>query len=305
VNVGKKMYCHKKMEYICSLFGKSRQAWYDSVRRKEEQQMEGVLVLSLVKEIRKDHKRMGTEKLQVKLEDGFKQHRIKMGRDKLHQLLDEHGMLARMRKYKPRTTDSNHPYKRYKNLVRDIQLFSAGKLWVSDITYLRTEKGFVYLSLITDCYSHKIVGWCLWPNLESKGVLNALDMALVGNPGHSGLIHHSDRGIQYCCNDYVRVLEKHDIAISMTENGDPYENALAERVNGILKMEYGLNETFEDYYDALEQVKIAVELYNNSRPHMSCDMLTPNEAHKRTGQLKKHWKNPKRKETVNMETYAG
>lgn len=292
------------MEYICSLFGKSRQAWYDSVRRKEEQQMEGVLVLSLVKEIRKDHKRMGTEKLQVKLEDGFKQHRIKMGRDKLHQLLDEHGMLVRVRKYKPRTTDSNHPYKRYKNLVRDIQLLSAGRLWVSDITYLRTEKGFVYLSLITDCYSHKIVGWCLWPNLESKGVLNALDMALAGNPGLSGLIHHSDRGIQYCCNDYVRVLEKHNIAISMTENGDPYENALAERVNGILKMEYGLNETFADYYDALEQVKIAVELYNNSRPHMSCDMLTPNEAHKRTGHLKKHWKNEKRQESVNMDNYT-
>ena len=217
------------MEYICSLFGKSRQAWYDNLHRKEERQMEEVLVLSLVKEIRANHKRIGTLKLQVKLEENFSQHHIKMGRDKLHELLREYGLLVRMRKYKPRTTNSNHAYKRYKNIVRELQLTAPCQLWASDITYICTSKGFVYLSLITDCYSHKIVGWCLWPNLESKGVLNALEMALKNNPVHKGLIHHSDRGIQYCCKDYVRALENETIGISMTENGDPYENAIAER----------------------------------------------------------------------------
>jgi transposase InsO family protein len=286
------------MEYICSLFGKSRQAWYDSQNHKEEQQMEGVLVLSLVKEIRKDHKRMGTDKLHLKLKEPFKEHHIKMGRDKLHLLLGQHNMLVRQRQHKPRTTNSNHPFKRYPNLVRDMVILAACKLWVSDITYIRTAKGFVYLSLITDCYSHKIVGWCLWPSLESKGTLNALEMALASNPEHTGLIHHSDRGIQYCCNDYIKALTSNKIGISMTENGDPYENALAERVNGILKMEYELNNTFSDYLAALEQVKKAVELYNNSRPHMSCDMLTPSEAHKKSGLLKKHWKKPEKKPVI-------
>jgi transposase InsO family protein len=284
------MYPDKSMEYICSLFGKSRQAWYDSQNRKEEQQMEGVLVLSLVKDIRKDHKQMGTDKLHLKLEEDFKDHHIKMGRDKLHLLLSQHDMLVRQRKYKPRTTDSNHPYKRYSNLVRDIILTTACRLWASDITYIRTKMGFVYLSLITDCYSHKIVGWCLWPSLESKGSLNALEMALASNPDHTNLIHHSDRGIQYCCNDYIKALNNNKIAISMTENGDPYENALAERVNGILKMEYELNNTFSDFFEAHEQVKKAVEVYNNSRPHRSCNMLTPAQAHQQTGFLKKHWK---------------
>lgn len=284
------MYSHKSMEYICLLFGKSRQAWYDAVHRKEERQMEEVLVLSLVKKIRKDHKKIGTEKLHKMLEEDFMQHHIKIGRDKLYDLLGDHGMLVRQGKYKPRTTDSNHTYRRYKNLVMDLKLTSCCQLWASDITYIHTEKGFVYLSLITDCYSHKIVGWSLWPNLESKGVLHALEMALENNPNHKGLIHHSDRGIQYCCHDYVKALENANIAISMTENGDPYENAIAERVNGILKMEYDLYNTFPDYYQVLEQVKRAIELYNNSRPHMSCDMLTPNQAHVQTGELKKHWK---------------
>lgn len=287
------MYPTKSMGYICLLFGKSRQAWYDGLQRKEERQMEEVLVLSLVKEVRKKHKRLGTKKLQKMLTEDFLLHHIKLGRDKLHGLLAEHGMLVRHGKFKPHTTNSNHPYRRYMNLVRDLEPTAACQLWASDITYISTEKGFVYLSLITDCYSHKIVGWCLWPNLESKGALNALEMALQSNPVHPGLVHHSDRGIQYCCYDYTRALEKENIKISMTENGDPYENAIAERVNGILKMEYSLNNTFTDYYQANEQVKRAVGLYNNSRPHMSCDMLTPSEAHQQTGKLKKHWKKRK------------
>ena len=296
------MYPSKSKEYICSLLGVSRQAWYDSQKRQEERQMEGVLVLGMVKEIRKVHKHMGTEKLHLKLEKDFEEHHIKMGRDKLNLLLSQHGLLVRQRKYKPRTTDSNHPYKRYSNLVSDLTLTRASQVWASDITYLRTPLGFIYLSLITDCYSHKIVGWCLWPSLESKGALNALEMALASHPEHTALIHHSDRGIQYCCNDYIKALTNNKIAISMTQNGDPYENAIAERVNGILKMEYDLKDTFSDYLEAQEKVKIAVESYNNTRPHRSCDMHTPVEAHQLTGVLKKHWKKPNYKKKEHETT---
>lgn len=164
-----------------------------------------------------------------------------------------------------------------------------GRLWVSDITYIRTEKGFVYLSLITDAYSKKIVGWCLWPDLTSQGALNALKMAIAGEGVKKDLIHHSDRGIQYCCNDYVNYLKGSKIEISMTEKGDPYENAIAERINGILKDEYELNETYTDYHTAMEAVKIAIYKYNQKRPHRSIDFMFPVDAHFQTGPLKKHW----------------
>jgi transposase InsO family protein len=152
----------------------------------------------------------------------------------------------------------------------------------------------VYLSLITDAYSKKIVGWCLWPDLTSEGALNALKMATKSEGvKRNELIHHSDRGIQYCCNDYVNYLNGCAINISMTENGDPYENAIAERINGILKVEYGLDETFKDYLAANEAVKTAVYKYNNKRPHASCDYMTPAQAHTHKGELKKRWQKRK------------
>ena len=161
--------------------------------------------------------------------------------------------------------------------------------------------GFVYLSLITDAYSKKIVGWCLWPDLTSEGALNALKMATKSEGVKKNeLIHHSDRGIQYCCNDYVNYLNGCEMNISMTENGDPYENAIAERVNGILKSEYGLDETFGDYLTANEAVKLAVYKYNNKRPHASCDYMTPVQAHAYKGELKKRWKKKELKSADNF-----
>jgi transposase InsO family protein len=143
--------------------------------------------------------------------------------------------------------------------------------------------------LITDAYSKKIVGWCLWPDLTSTGALNALKMATESEGISPGLIHHSDRGIQYCCTDYVMSLQGSKIEISMTENGDPYENAIAERVNGILKDEYDLHTTFADYLEASEAVKSAVSKYNNQRPHASCNYMVPTDAHQNTGEMKKRW----------------
>ncbi|WP_246222758.1 IS3 family transposase [Maribellus comscasis] len=275
---------------LCELFGFTRQAWYDNRKRQSGYQMEEVFILRQVKDLRKEHKRMGTEKLHRLIAPTLQKHNIKYGRDKFYILLREHGLLVRRRRRRPKTTNSKHFFRKYPNLVRDIEIMSSGRLWVSDITYIRTEKGFVYLSLVTDAYSRKIVGWCLWPDLTSEGALNALKMAISGEGVKQNLIHHSDRGIQYCCTDYVNYLQGSNINISMTENGDPYENAIAERVNGILKNEYDLNETYPDYHAALEATKVAVYKYNNKRPHRSVDFMLPVDAHKESGSLKKHWK---------------
>lgn len=246
-------------------------------------------MLKQAKKLRAEHKRMGAEKLLFLLKPLFKEHNIKYGRDKFYNLLGEHGLLVRRQKPGPKTTNSNHYYRKYPNLIRDIKLVNSGKLWVSDITYIRTAIGFVYLSLVTDAYSRKIVGWCLWHDLTSEGALNALRMAVSSEGVKKGLVHHSDRGIQYCCNDYVNYLNGAKIEISMTEKGDPYENAIAERVNGILKGEYQLGETYPDYHSALEAVKIAVHKYNHKRPHRSVDFMFPVIAQHMNGPLKKHW----------------
>ncbi len=252
--------------------------------------MADTLVLKLVQELRKDLPRAGVPKLHFMLQQKLTEHKIKMGRDALYQLLGEHGYLLRYRRRKHITTNSNHPYKKYPNLIRGIKyLTHPGQLWVSDITYIRLQHGFCYLSIITDAYSHKIIGYYLHPTLHSDGPVNALLMA-AKSKRQATLIHHSDRGIQYCCSDYVKLLEHYQIQISMTENGDPYENALAERVNGILKHEFLLEKPFASLAEATVTVNHAIEKYNHIRPHDSCDKLTPVQAHNRNGYLYKHWK---------------
>ena len=275
---------------ICSLFGYTRQAWYDSKKRQSKQAMAEVFILKEAQKLRKEHKKMGCEKMHHILTPLFAEHHIKCGRDKFYFLLREHGLLVRRTKRTCRTTNSNHLYRKYPNIVRDIKLLSAGRLWVSDITYIRIRNGFVYLSLITDAYSKKIVGWCLWPDLSSTGAINALKMAISREGVKSHLIHHSDRGIQYCCYDYVNYLKGSGISISMTENGDPYENPIAERINGILKDEYELGETYSNYHTALEAVKSAIYKYNYIRPHRSVGFMVPVKAHVQNGPLKKHWR---------------
>jgi transposase InsO family protein len=166
-------------------------------------------------------------------------------------------------------------------------------LWVSDITYINLNDGFAYLSLITDAYSHKIIGSKLSSTLESEGSIGALRMAIENTPESQriGLIHHSDRGVQYCCKEYVKILKSNNIRISMTENGDPYENALAERVNGILKSEWLDYEQYDDFEQANNRIYQIINTYNTLRPHLSCDMLTPEQAQLKVGKIKKRWKN--------------
>lgn len=252
--------------------------------------MATAIVLKLVREIREDLPRAGVPKLHFMLQEKLVAHRIKMGRDALYQVLGEHGYLLRYRRRKPYTTNSNHPYKKYPNLIREVKyLTHPGQLWVSDITYIRLREGFAYLSIVTDAYSHKIIGYCLHPTLHSDGPIRALLQASKSKQGRS-LIHHSDRGSQYCCAEYVKVLEHYEIQISMTEKGDPYENAIAERINGILKGEFLLDTTFPSFSEASQSVDNAVEKYNHIRPHDSCDRLTPVQAHSQSGFLRKRWK---------------
>lgn len=285
------MYGHYSVRYLCSLFGKSRQAWYDQSQRQTEQQLSDTLILKLVAEIRNELPRIGTRKLHHLLKEKLVDHHIRIGRDKLYQLLGEHGYLLRYRRRRAYTTDSNHPYRKYPNLIRDKTLTRPNQLWVSDITYIRLNQGFCYLSIISDAYSRKIIGYCVHPTLSSEGAIQALMQAIGQSKGNrDSLIHHSDRGIQYCCRDYVRLLEHNSISISMTEKGDPYENAIAERINGILKNEFDLHKAFGSFVQAQSATETAVQKYNHIRPHSSCDYLTPVMAHQQSGWLKKRWK---------------
>ena len=283
------MYSHYSVRYFCALFGKSRQAWYEQCNAVQKQHLSNTIVLKLVEEIRSNLPRSGVPQLYQKLQQPLASHGIKIGRDALYELLGTHGYLLRYRRRKPYTTDSNHHYKKYPNLIKEMLLTHPGQLWVSDITYLRLSQGFCYLSIITDAYSRKIVGYKLHPTLHSQGAIDALIMASKSKR-QNGIIHHSDRGIQYCCNDYVSMLEHYGINISMTENGDPYENAIAERVNGILKTEFLLNKTFAGFALANEAVHFAVDRYNHVRPHASCNYLTPGMAHEQSGVLRKRWR---------------
>lgn len=220
-------------------------------------------------------------------------HSIVLGRDGFFNLLRAHGLLVRRRERKaPQTTFSDHILRKYPNLVVGLAITSPCSVWVSDITYILVGTGFGYLSLVTDAYSRMIVGYYLSKSLSAQGCVKALLMALKTLPANYELIHHSDRGCQYCCAQYVEQLNKKTINISMTERSDPRENAIAERVNGILKQEF-LEVKYEEYAKAVESVKKAIQIYNYERPHSSVDMLTPGQAHERTGELKQHWKNYK------------
>lgn len=272
---------------LCRLLGYTRQAYHKRRARGEREAVKAELVVQEVLRIRSIQKHIGVTKLHHMLEGMRAEHGIKMGRDRLGSVLRDEGLLVRRGKpRKPRTTFSS-PWKRYPNLIRDIVPYRPDQIWVSDITYVRVGDGFAYLSLITDAYSRKIVGYHLGRDMSARICIKALRMALRSRPAREGLIHHSDRGLQYSCAAYVKLLGR--ISISMTEKSDPLENAIAERVNGILKNEL-MQKTFESFTEARIGIDEAVDIYNNLRPHLSVNMLTPAEAHTRTGELKRRWK---------------
>ncbi|PLX16798.1 MAG: hypothetical protein C0599_14605 [Salinivirgaceae bacterium] len=233
---------------------------------------------------------MGGIKLYGKLKPVLNEKLIKCGRDKFMQILrDENLLVKHPRKY-IKTTNSNHSFNRYPNIIHSIDIVRSEQVFVSDITYIKTKKGFMYLYLITDAYSKQIMGWELADNLKVLNAVKALKKALKNRkyPGRK-LIHHSDRGLQYCHPSYIDLLRRNKVKISMTNQYDPYENAVAERVNGILKMEYDVGGQFVGKKDAMREIKYAIWLYNTDRPHLSCHGLVPEEAHKLENYKLKTW----------------
>jgi putative transposase len=220
---------------------------------------------------------LGGKKLYKLLIPDFERMGIKLGRDKFFGILRKNGLLIRRKKRYAKTTNSLHRFWIYDNHIRDLEPAGKDEVYVSDITYIRVRKSFCYLALITDLYSRKIVGYDFSDSLNLESSLRALKMAIKGKEDLSGLIHHSDRGIQYCSNLYTELLTSKEIKMSMAEKGNPYENAVAERVNGILKEEFLIGENFKTKQQAYKSVKEAIETYNNLRPHMSIDYMTPNQ----------------------------
>ena len=298
MNIGQKR--GRKITALCLLLGYSRQAFYQQVEATEHKILGEELIIQQVLRIRERQKRVGARKLLLMLESFLLEHKLQIGRDGLFALLSKHKLLVRIRKSRaPRTTCSNHWMKKYPNLIVGMAITAPDTLWVSDITYITLKDDFAYLSLITDAYSRMITGYYLSRNLQAEGCVKALKMAIKRLPAGSKLIHHSDRGSQYCSYEYVEQLQSRNISISMTQNGDPRENAIAERVNGIIKQEFLLAE-YGCFENAGKAVKDAIAIYNNERRHSSIDMLTPFEAHTMTGELKRHWKNyyVKQKEVI-------
>ena len=215
-------------------------------------------------------------KLVKSLDSEFTKANLKVGRDTLFNVLRKHQMLTLRKKYSARTTNSHHRFYKYNNIIKDLNVTKPNQVWVSDITYIRTIKGFCYLALITDMYSRKIVGYDLSDSLELNGCVRALNKAIYQAKDIKQLIHHSDRGIQYCSNVYTQILKSKKIDISMTEENHCYENAMDERVNGILKDEFYLDQTFDNVAHAKRAAKNAINLYNEIRLHLSLDYKIPN-----------------------------
>ncbi len=259
-----------------------RDAYYKYKRRKDKRLEIEKKVVAIVKNRRKSLPREGVRKLTKSLKQEFANAHIKIGRDTLFNILRKHNMLTLRKKYSSRTTNSLHRFYKYKNIIKEIDVNRSNQVWVSNITYIRTIKGFCYLALITDMHSRKIVGYDISNSLELKGCVRALNKALYQTKNIKQLIHHSDRGIQYCSNLYTQILKRNNIAISMTEENHCYENAMAERVNGILKDEFYLDQTFDSLQHAKRATKNAINLYNEIRLHLSLDYKTPNMVYKLT-----------------------
>jgi putative transposase len=267
---------------ITHCFGLKRDAYYKYKARADKRLKLEQQIISIVKKRRKSLPREGVRKLTKSLDIDFNKANIKVGRDTLFNVLRKYQMLTLRKKTSARTTNSYHRFYKYNNIIKDVKVIRPNQVWVSDITYIRTIKGFCYLALITDVHSRKIVGYDLSDSLELKGCVRALNKAIYQAKNINGLIHHSDRGIQYCSNVYTQILKKKKIDISMTEENHCYENAMAERVNGILKDEFYLDQTFDNVAHAKRATKNAINLYNEIRLHLSLDYKTPNMVYLKT-----------------------
>jgi len=278
------------VQQICRLLGYSPQAYHKKQKRIVTQISHEHLLLQQIDTIRKYQPRCGGRKLFIMLQPFCKEHQIQIGRDNFFDLLRNNKLLVRKSKRNVYTTNSNHRFLRYPNLVKDFTPLKAHEMWVADITYIPLKNRFAYLFLITDAYSRKIVGFHVSDDMKVSSAMVALKKALAQKPPETIVIHHSDRGIQYCSTAYVELLQQHHAHISMTQNGDPYENAIAERVNGILK-----TELISSYYDTIDNasdhIARCITIYNYKRRHSSLNWQIPHQVHQQQGPQIKRWKN--------------
>jgi len=257
----------------------SRQNYYAARRLRQRRQIDEEMILELVRSERKLQPRLGGRKLMRLISAGLNEAGVGIGRDRFFELLAESDLLVVPKPGTPRTTNSRHSLPVFHNLIAGKTVSAPNEAWVSDLTYIRTDEGFLYAALITDAYSRKIVGAHIGDSLEAEGCLHALEKALNKLPIGKHPIHHSDRGCQYCCHEYVNRLQSSGLAISMTQVMHCYENAQAERVNGILKQEYELDARFRTKAQARKAFDQAVWLYNHRRPHLKLDYRFPAEVH--------------------------
>ena len=281
----------------CKLLGVSPQAYYKHGNSQLRKLAEEAFVVEFIKRVRRKDRGIGGGKLwQMYHREFGEEHSV--GYNRFYDIIEKYNLKVRRRKRRAKTTDSNHDLPLYPNLVKELIPQRPNQLWVSDITYIVVylnaqtgEYDFCYLSLVTDYYTKEIIGWCVGETLEAKFAIEALNMALIRleDKSPADLIHHSDRGVQYASYDYTGILKKNGIKISMTERGDPKDNAVAERINGIIKNELLMGMSFFSVEDVRKSLEVAINFYNNERPHMSLDWKTPAEAALCTGELKKKW----------------
>ncbi len=268
------------MKWIYESLGISKQAYCQRLKASKAKEAIADRVTEWVIQIRQRQKKAGGKKLHGMLQDKLREHGVKMGRDKLFDLLRSRGLLVRRTKRFHITTDSKHHFYKSPNRIKELRITHAEQVFVCDITYIRTDQGHAYLSLVTDAYSKKLMGYALDNHMRVELVKEALKMANGSRVhGTESVIHHSDRGLQYCCPDYSEFAEGMGFVLSTTQQYDPYENAVAERINGILKYEFGLNETLPSLKVAKAMIVEAAEIYNNERLHWSLNLKTPSSVH--------------------------
>lgn len=265
---------------ISLIFGISRQAYYQQAKRIIKERYQEEIIIQLVCAKRKRMTKLGGRKLYSILNREFEQLGFCLGRDKFFNILRNNDLLIQRKRKYVVTTNSNHSFRIYGNLIKEVIVSRPGEVLVGDITYISTKEGFMYLALLTDVYCRKIIGYDISDSLTVEGSIRALRMAIKVIGKAQGSIHHSDRGVQYCCHEYVKILKDNEIQISMAEKGNPYENAIAERLNGILKTEFLLDQRFPTKLDAKYSSVEAIKIYNQERPHMSLGNKTPEEKYR-------------------------
>ena len=264
--------------FACNLFGIDRQVYYRRIKRKINKEAKAIEVVSMIHQLRQSMPRLGGKKSYHILMDDLKS--IKIGRDKLFDILRANHLLIQPKRSYHVTTNSHHRFRKHQNLILDLEINKPNQVWVADITYIGKREKPCYLSIVTDAYSKKIMGYYVAENMNTESSVKALNMAIKQRKSKEiPLIHHSDRGLQYCANDYQNMLSKNGILPSMTQNSDPYENAVAERINGILKQEFMIDKYNLDLKVMKKIVKESINIYNELRPHYSNFMLTPNKMH--------------------------